>query len=522
MQGDLASSPPPLASARRPRMTSARHDTPRTACQLASSMRRPSEDASRLRARASRDMTVPIGTPVIWLISRYDSSCSSRNTMTSRNSGGRLATARSITALSDERMAPASVSVPRSCDDVSASAYETERPSVRERQWREGLLKERRTFDHDAVSHDCVVRVAGHVEDTQSRASRRQSLEQWRPVRLGHDDVAHEQMDRALISVGPLRGLARIARLDHVISVMLERHARQPSHGIVVLHEQQRLRALLASRLARRCDGRCVRPRHARKVYLEGRTLSGLAVDHDVSAALLDDAVHRREPQSGSAASALGREEGFEDPLTRRLVDTHAGIRNAQLDVLPWRDWQMPLPIVFVQRDVPCLDRQPATARHGIGGVDHQVDQNLLELRRIDQNESDRGREVQADVDPFDDQSPQHQLHAAYERIDVHHLRLHDLLSAERQKLPGESGRALARPSDLDQIHSRGIILGHFSQPDFTETEHRREHIVEVMRNPAGKQAEGLHFLRLTKLVFRVTDLGNVFRQPATRYACPR
>src|SRR6185503_13617165 len=48
---------------------------------------------NRSRARASRDMTVPSGTPVTSPISLYDIPSSSRRMMTSRNSRGRLSMA---------------------------------------------------------------------------------------------------------------------------------------------------------------------------------------------------------------------------------------------------------------------------------------------------------------------------------------------------------------------------------------------------------------------------------------------
>src|SRR5438034_10971437 len=44
--------------------------------------------SSRLRARARRDMTVPIGTPVMDEISLYDNPSSSRRMIASRNSDG--------------------------------------------------------------------------------------------------------------------------------------------------------------------------------------------------------------------------------------------------------------------------------------------------------------------------------------------------------------------------------------------------------------------------------------------------
>src|SRR5213592_3121502 len=56
-----------------------------------------------------------------------------------------------------------------------------------------------------------------------------------------------------------------------------------------------------------------------RDVDLERRAMAGLAVDKHRAAALLDDAEHRRQPEAGALADALGREERLEDPCARRL-----------------------------------------------------------------------------------------------------------------------------------------------------------------------------------------------------------
>src|SRR5438034_3059161 len=51
-------------------------------------IREVTHSSRRLRARASRDITVPIGTEAVSAISLYDSSSSSRMMMTSRYSSG--------------------------------------------------------------------------------------------------------------------------------------------------------------------------------------------------------------------------------------------------------------------------------------------------------------------------------------------------------------------------------------------------------------------------------------------------
>src|SRR6516165_3775957 len=57
-------------------------------------------ERSMARARASRDMTVPTGTPVTSAISRYERSLISRSTIASRNGAGSSATSRRMVALS--------------------------------------------------------------------------------------------------------------------------------------------------------------------------------------------------------------------------------------------------------------------------------------------------------------------------------------------------------------------------------------------------------------------------------------
>ena len=51
----------------------------------------------------------------------------------------------------------------------------------------------------------------------------------------------------------------------------------------------------------------------ARQVDPHGRALAGLAVDLDVAAGLLDEAVDHAEPEAGALALGLGGEERLED-----------------------------------------------------------------------------------------------------------------------------------------------------------------------------------------------------------------
>ena len=78
--------------------------------------------------------------------------------------------------------------------------------------------------------------------------------------------------------------------------------------------------------------------RDAGKVDLERRAVPGLAVDPDVPAALLDDAVHGRQPEPGALAGRLGREERLERVLRTVGVHAAAGVAHREHHVLARRD----------------------------------------------------------------------------------------------------------------------------------------------------------------------------------------
>src|SRR6188768_4090913 len=58
----------------------------------------------------------------------------------------------------------------------------------------------------------------------------------------------------------------------------------------------------------------------ARQEDLEGGAAARRAVDGDVAAALLDDAVHHRQAEAGALAALLGGEERLEDAAADCIV----------------------------------------------------------------------------------------------------------------------------------------------------------------------------------------------------------
>ena len=67
----------------------------------------------------------------------------------------------------------------------------------------------------------------------------------------------------------------------------------------------------------------------ARQVQPEGRALALGAVDPDMAARLLGEAVDHRQPEAGALADRLGREERLEDLRERVRRHADAGVADA-------------------------------------------------------------------------------------------------------------------------------------------------------------------------------------------------
>src|SRR4029077_8482374 len=88
--------------------------------------------------------------------------------------------------------------------------------------------------------------------------------------------------------------------------------------------------------------------------------------------------------------------------------------------------------------------------------------------------------------------------------VEVVDLRLQNLLTAEREQLPCESGGALARIADLEQVATFRGVGRHAAERQLTEAKNSRQHVVEIVRDAAGQLANRLHLLRVIELLLEL------------------
>ncbi len=106
----------------------------------------------------------------------------------------------------------------------------------------------------------------------------------------------------------------------------------------------------------------------------------------------------------------------------------------------------------------------------------------------------------------------EHVGHVADDFVHVQALGLDDLAAAEGEQLAGQPGRALGGLRDLLRgTRGRVIQLGHRQQRGVAVND--GEDVVEIVRDAAGKLADGLHFLRLAQLFLQPSLRGDIAEQ---------
>jgi hypothetical protein len=233
-------------------------------------------------------------------------------------------------------------------------------------------------------------------------------------------------------------------------------------------------------------------------------------VNLDPAAVLLDGAVHHGEAEARAAPGPLGGEERLEQ--VRAHLAAHPGplVGHREERVRAGaRDARGHLPAA-VDPDVRRLDGELAAGRHGVARVDRQVDQDLLDLPRV---EGDRRQRLAADdpqLDVLADEAQDHLLGAQDDLVEVEDLGGDDLLARERQQVAGQRRRRLGRLHHVGQPLPRRVNGRQRLQAVVDPRGDDREEVVEVMRDPAGQPADRLHLLRVHQLLLEPLSIGDV------------
>jgi hypothetical protein len=230
----------------------------------------------------------------------------------------------------------------------------------------------------------------------------------------------------------------------------------------------------------------------SRQQYGERRTGADLAGDADVAAGLAHDAITGGETETAAETVFLGGEERLERVLDNLRRHAEAVIADPQRHIVAGRQGlARPFHHGVLHRDL-----ELAAIRHRIAGVAGEMQDQRLDLIRIDEHRPHRMRRL-----------PNHRtirrqnaLQPALQRDDpfteIDEPRHRRLTARKRQQLPGQRLTALDGAQDLIDIVGTMVIPGRRGAQPFGVELHGEEQHVEVMRDAAGQERDRFHLAR--------------------------
>ena len=103
-------------------------------------------------------------------------------------------------------------------------------------------------------------------------------------------------------------------------------------------------------------------------------------------------------------------------------------------------------------------DRKAAPVRHGVAGVDGEIDERRLELRRVDLDEPEPVLGLEIDLDALAERALQELDHPGHEVLQVDDAGLKRLPAREGEEAVGEIGAAL-RALDREAHAPSGLLV---------------------------------------------------------------
>ena len=287
----------------------------------------------------------------------------------------------------------------------------------------------------------------------------------------------------------------RISRLDHAVAELGEHRDRDLANLIVILDHKDGF--LAAFDLTGGSADQSVLVGHlSREVQLHRRSGAYLAVDFDVSAGLLKEAVNHGEAQARALVLRLGREEWLIDPFQDVWRNAGARIGHRDHHILPRRQIVMLADILVVEEGIAGFDRQPAFAVHRVAGVDRKVQNRILQLIRVDEAIPQPTGDYRLDLDLPAEGATKHLIHVFDQAAGVHHPRLQRLSPREGKQLGGKFRSARdTREGALDPHLGPGIAGDIFAEQLQVSADNLQQ-VVEVVSNAASELPDRLQLLR--------------------------
>ena len=143
-----------------------------------------------------------------------------------------------------------------------------------------------------------------------------------------------------------------------------------------------------------------------------------------------------------------------------------------------------------------------AAGRHGVAGVEDQVEQHLVHLSRVGADPSDVRREAYPEPRDLAQRALQNRLQRGHDVVEVHHLRLQHLPAAVGEQLLGDRRRTPGGLPDMLYIRP-DVVVADRAVEKLGGAEDHRHLVVRLVRDAAREPPHRLQAFRLPQPFLR-------------------
>ena len=161
----------------------------------------------------------------------------------------------------------------------------------------------------------------------------------------------------------------------------------------------------------------------ARQQDAEGRPLADGAVAVDIAPGLFDDAIDHGKAEARALADFLGREKGLEDLVLHVVGDAVARVFDLDCDVVGVNKALLIEIGAFRRCHIARPQFDLAAVRHGVAGIDDEIDDDLLELIEVGLGEPKIAAVAKFECYFFADEAAHQHLQIGQDVAKLQHLR---------------------------------------------------------------------------------------------------
>jgi len=233
--------------------------------------------------------------------------------------------------------------------------------------------------------------------------------------------------------------------------------------------------------------------------HLKSRPLTGSTFDDDLTSALRDDPVGQGESESSAEAFAFGRKKRVKNDLASGLIHAATVFRNTEGDVIARIGVGYAKILPGLDGAILSRNDDMAACPGGIAGIDTEVEDDLLDLSRIDEDVFRVGIEIEFEGALYSADAGENFGVFRHESIGLDEAGIQFLAPTEGEQLAHEDSGALRRLMDREDFVAAFALRADGFVENFTVAVDDGKEVVEVVRQAAGEAPNGIKALRMNE-----------------------